>query len=161
MTHPKPPIEQAVAALEEGANLLDECTQKHDAGFYEEAHTMRAAAKALRASTGHAKEIPLKAVDLVDAIRKAETIEAAGVLMADYLLAAAQPEPRPLREFIAEGCDLFWVYKMMDGGPVIAWTEHHGKPNEYLVVHGEPRKKFRTEHYLNCHAIPIWKPKNV
>lgn len=151
MTHAKSPREQAVAALEAALETFNPLAT---AEFNESVPPLiEQAIAALRASTSHAKEIPLKAVDLVDAIRKAETIEAAGVLMADYLLAAAQPEPRPLRELIAEGHKFVWVWT---GGQRPRWEfgDLDGNP-AVMTIRGLHRN---VERYIDCPAIPIPKP---
>lgn len=67
-------------------------------------------------------------------------------------LAAAQPEPRPLRELIAEGCEQFWVRLY---SPTCAWIMcwlHDG----WIFHCGS--KPISVEDYSHRPAIPISKP---
>lgn len=207
MTHPKTPIEQAVAALEsckpytrEEEGVLWEY-QIYDDGL------VRKALAALRASTGKmkaAEEIAEKMLvnfnDVMDRKRYAtyyiseaqresaeglsvavKTLQEIAVLhpseragkwptsnpseMARTALeriqldaqAAAQPEPRPLKELIAEGHE--WFTLIFEETPILVWRESDWD--------GCPRMGFKDSRstgevafsvFADCPAIPILKP---
>lgn len=72
-------------------------------------------------------------------------------------LAAAQPEPRPLRELIAEGYE--WFTLIFEGTPILVWRESDWD--------GCPRMGFKDSRstgevafsvFADCPAIPIPKP---
>lgn len=181
MTHAKSPIEQAVEALEveagkrcsycrDGREVRDRnggkwhwVARAGDAGDHEPCNAaqiriaidiVRATDKSLRASTGkmtaaeywyqRAPGYGTTPSDYKDFIE----------LIQENALAAAQPEPRPLRELIAEGCEHFWIKAHgFDEYSLAALIEDAIWINDDDVM-----ACYTKEHFGDCDALPIPKP---